>query len=302
MKCKKCTAELEENAKFCSYCGEKVEENQLEEKKDYIDPFEQYRNNQSHEGQFKYQQNYSNRDETKQTESIEKQGLFCQKNYSLFGIILAILAIFGCVEKVALGMILIVLSLILIVMGFKHAKTSIKVMSIISLVLSTILVILISIVMWFLNLEISFPNGMTFTQKEYFISEINNNQYSDKAYGMWQTNSGEILDLTAGFSYTIYDENGKEKLNGEFSKIDGYEIITNKFIYSDKDYYFYELRETEKILTKDTKVVLCLDKNDFDKMVIYMPKKEITIETKRVNSHTLKKDNYIDDDYNEIVG
>lgn len=306
MKCKKCTAELEDNAKFCSYCGEKVEENQPEEKKDYIDPFEQYRTNNSHEGQFEYQQNYSNQNKIEEVkENVEKQGLFSNKNYSLFGIILAVLAIFGCLETVALGVILIVLSLILIVKGFKYAKTSIKVMSIISLILSTILVILVSIVMWFLNLEISFPNGMTFTQKEYFISEINNNKYSGKVYGMWQTDSGEVLDLTAGFSYTVYDGKGKEKLEGEFSKIDGYEIVSNSFIYSDKDYYFYELRETEKLLTKDTKIVLCLNKNDFDKMVIYMPKKELTIETKRVSSLSLNKDKldgFIDDDYNEIIG
>lgn len=123
MKCKKCTAELEDNAKFCSYCGEKVEENQLEEKKDYIDPFEQYRNNNSHEGQFEYQQNYSNQNKIEEVkENVEKQGLFSNKNYSLFGIILAVLAIFGCLETVALGVILIVLSLILIVKGLNMPK------------------------------------------------------------------------------------------------------------------------------------------------------------------------------------
>ena len=304
MRCKKCNAELEENAKFCSYCGEKVEDEILETKEDYVDPFEQYRQNQSHEGQFEYQQNYSKQDESKEkAETLEQEGFFSKKNYSLFGIILAILAIFGTVEKVALGVILIVLSFALVVIGFKHTKLGMKIMSIVSLILSTILVIIISITIWILNLEIRFPNGMVFTQKEYFISEMNNNQNSDKIYGMWKTNSGEVLDLTAGFSYTIYDKKGQEKFENEFTKIDGYEIVANEFIYSDKDYYFYELGESEQKLTKDTKIILCLDKDDFNRMVIYMPKKEITIETKRIKS--LRENNFnndIDDDYKEIIG
>lgn len=306
MKCKKCTRELEENAKFCSYCGEKVDENSLEEKKDYIDPFEQYRTNNSHEGQFEYQQNYSDKNEPKEPiTKLEKEGLFSKNNYSLIGIILAILAIFGCIGKVAIGIVLMILSLILIIKGYKHAKTGMRVASIITAILSTILVIALSILMWIFTWEISFVNGMKFTIKEYAISSFYNGYHSDKVYGMWQTNSGEILDLTAGFSYTIYDKEGKEQLEGEFNKVDGYEIAVNDFIYSDKDYYFYELRESEKKLTKDTKIVLCLDKRDFNKMAIYMPKKEIIIETQRVNSLSSTKDNYndyIDDDYNEIIG
>ena len=108
--------------------------------------------------------------------------------------------------------------------------------------------------------------------------------YSDRVYGMWMDGSGEVLDLTGGFYYTFYDSNGDTLYEGSYSKIDGYRVGVDDYVYSDRDFYFFEFVEQSKDLTGEDTLVLCLDKNDFTRMVLYFPRRNLSIETKKIDT------------------
>ena len=199
MKCKRCNLEIDEKSIYCPYCGEKVKK-----ESDYIDPFASYRNDSSHEKQYEYQQDYSN--DKNDLSAVKESNLISKKSYSLIGLLLSIASIFCCLIHTGLGISILAISLVFIICGFRYSKRGMKVASILTLILSSIIVVIISVILWFFSLSITLENGMEYTIKEYLSSIFFNSFYSDKIYGMWMDESKEILDLREDFSYTFYDE------------------------------------------------------------------------------------------------
>lgn len=279
MKCKKCNLEIDDQSIYCSYCGERVDG-----KSDYVDPFQAYRQNGSHDAQYQYQQAYSEGKREDDFSATKEASLLSPKSYTLVGIILSIVSVFACFFHVGIGMVLLVISICLIVCGFRCAKTRSRVASIIICIFSILMVSFVSILVWISSFTIHLDNGMKYTVKEYLVSIFFNSFYSDKVYGIWESPAGEVLDLTSGFYYHFYSADGKVQLEGAYARIEGHDIGGDDFVYSDRDFYFFDFEDVRGFLTDHKKMVLCLDKDDFSRMVLYFPEDNFTIEMKRLNS------------------
>lgn len=288
MKCKKCKMEIDDQSIFCSYCGERVKSEDS-----YLDPFEKYRIPDSHETQYSYQQSYSQGESSKKTEDLQivkTSSILPLQSYTVVGIILSILSIVVCFLHAGFGFTFLVLAFFFIIRGFRYVEKKKRIASIITLIVSTLAVFIISIVLWIFSLTITLANGMEYTVKEYLFSSFFNSYYSDRVYGMWMDESGEVLDLTGGFYYTFYDSNGDTLYEGAYSKIDGYRVGVDDYVYSDRDFYFFEFMEERKELTEDDPLVLCLDKKDFTRMVLYFPKRNFSVETKKIDALPYKNE------------
>ncbi len=279
MRCKKCNLEIDDKSIFCSYCGERVEE-----KSDYVDPFAAYRQNGSHEAQYQYQQEYSGKTGKDDFSVAKESGLLSPKSYTLVGIILSIASVFACFFHIGIGMILLVISICLIVCGFRYAKTRSRVVSVIICIFSIVMTLIVSLLIWVSSFTIYLDNGMKYTVKEYLLSIFFNSFYSDKVYGIWQSSSGEVLDLTSNFYYRFYDENGKLQFEGSYTRIEGHDIGGSELVYSDQDFYFFDFNDIRGAFTEYKQMVLCLDKDDFSRMVLYFPEENFSVEMKRLSS------------------
>jgi len=274
--------EIDDHSIFCSYCGERVES-----ENEYVDPFEKYRIQDSRETQYQYQQSYSNVENSKKMEdlqTVKTSNLISLKSYTIVGIILSILSPFACFLHIGFGFTLLVLACFFVVRGFSYSKHGSRVASVIALVVSTLSVIALSLAFWVLSWTIVLENGMQYTIKEYMISSFFNTFYSDQVYGMWMDESGEVLDLTGGFYYTFYDSNGDILHEGSFSRFEGYKVGKEDYLYSDRDFYFYQFIESTGNLTDGDTLVLCLDKKDFTRMVLYFPERNLSVETKKIDT------------------
>ena len=289
MKCKKCKMEIDDQSIFCSYCGDRVESND-----GYVDPFEKYRVQDSHDMQYQYQQSYSNGEDNKKMDNlqaVQTSGFLSLKSYTMVGIILSILSVIACFFHVGVGITLLVLAFFFIIRGFQYAKKGRRIASILTLVFSTFAVVVVSIVLWIFSWTITLENGMQYTIKEYLLSTLFNSFYSDHVYGMWMDESGEVLDLTGGFYYTFYDSNGDTLYEGAYSKMEGYLVGVDDYVYSDRDFYFFQFVEESGDLTNGDTLVLCLDKKDFTRMVLYFPERKLSVETKKIDVLPYKNKN-----------
>lgn len=278
MECPKCNSKIEENVSFCPYCGEKIKQ-----REEYQDPFEKYRNNTSHEDQMRYQKEYSSKNKKNSDIEVSKESsVFSKKLYNVLGIILMITSIIVCFFQMGFGVALFILGLILIICGYRHAKKGIKIASVVVAILSAIGVIISCLTVWLLAQEIDFANGMKLTVGEYFSSMFFNSMNEDKVYGIWQNESGEILDLTGGFYYNYYDKEGKILNEGSFHREGGYEVGRDDIIYSDREFYFYSFIDNSNYFSSEKEMILCLDKNDLSRMILYFPKVNVSIEMRRV--------------------
>lgn len=297
MKCKKCKMEIEDQSVFCSYCGERVEKEQ-----EYIDPFQEYRIDSSHDTQYQYQQHYGDSKKIDDLSVVKEAGFFSSKSCSILGIILSMISIFGCFFNIGFGISLLVISLFFIIRGFHHATRGLRIASVLTSIFSTVTVFIVSIILWIFSLTITLSNGMKYTIKEYLLSMFFNSYYSDHVYGMWMTNANEVLDLTGGFYYTLYDQNGETLSEGSYRKIEGYHIENDDVVYSDREFYFFGFIEETGSFTDGETLILCLDKSDFSRMVLYFPKKNISIETEKISRLPYNKDSISDEIAPGIVG
>lgn len=276
MECKKCRSVIDDQSTFCPYCGEKVEKN---EKETYVDPFEAYRQVPSHQMQYQYQQSYSNR-------SVESNGSKKNSNtYSIVGIFLSLASIFCCFIHIALGIVLLVISLVLIISGFHCAKKRTRIASVIFAILSTLLVIFVSLMLWLFSLPILLENGMQYTIKEYLMSAFFNGLYSHNVYGVWMSEASEILDLTSEEIYLFYAQGNQLPISGTYSLGEGHSIGSEDSIYSDRDFYFFDFVDESENFSHGKKIILCLDKKDFSRLVLYFPKENIHVDLKRVEEN-----------------
>jgi len=82
MNCRKCNALIDKESKFCPYCGEATNNNEI--KREYDDPFKDLRIDNTHASQYNYQQNYSNQKPI----TYDSLNTKPKNNISLIGLIL----------------------------------------------------------------------------------------------------------------------------------------------------------------------------------------------------------------------
>lgn len=284
MECKKCKSIIEDNANFCPYCGEKVKEEET-----YSDPFASYRQDFSHASQYQYQQQYSNIDSSSATNPItyvdrpKKNGK--ANSYSVIGLILSLVSIFLSFVHFGFAAFALVLSLVLLIVGFRHTSTGMKVASIILFILSTISVIVITFVLFALKLEINFSNGYETTLKDYLTDSFFSTFQIDDVYGIWVSQDGEVFDLRSTSQFTYYTKDGKVKYQGNYYVSEGYQLSDGDLLYADNDYYFYDFHGEGRSFLDGVASVVCIQKKNSNVMRVFIPQFQVYIEYQRVSSH-----------------
>lgn len=279
MECRNCKSKIDDKSIYCPYCGEKVSEDT-----GYIDPFAEYRLDNSHEKQYQYQHNYSKSEQDSDLSKVKESSFLSPKAYSWIGLLLSIASIFCCFIHIGVGICVLVVSIFLIVSGFRHAKVGMRIGSIVGLIFSIIMVIVVSIIIWVLSLTIILENGMKYTIKDYLVSMFFNTLYSDKVYGIWIDNSKEVLDLTYSNYYRLYDQEGKISSEGTYQRVEGHKVGVEDMMYSDHEFYFFDFVPGYSSSYNYEEIILCLDKDDFSRMILYFPEKDYSVEMKRISS------------------
>ncbi len=292
MECKKCKSIIDENASFCPYCGERVKENDS-----YSDPFASYRQDFSHDAQYQYQQQYSNVENQTSSSPIQymerPKKTYTPNSYSLIGLILSIAAVFFSFVHVGFSIIALVIALVLIIAGFRHTHTAMKVCSILFFVLSLIFTVAISVSLLVFNLEVHFANGYSTTIKDYLIDAFNAGYHSDSVYGIWVSDDGEVFDLRSTSQFTYYNEEGRKQYQGTYSMSDGYTLSDGDVIFADEEYYLYDFNDDKDSFLGTYHAILCIEKEDKDVMRILVPELDVYVEFERVSSHPFLESDFV---------
>lgn len=240
MNCKKCGVLIDKEANFCPYCGEVVTKE--ETKREYDDPFKDLRIDTTHDGQFQYQQNYSNQTKNNVNNTNQK----VKSNKSLIGLILGIISIFVCFIGGAsiLGIGLAIISLILTIVGIKQTTRGLGITSLIITIFTFIITIIINILMFVGSIELTFVNGYTTSIKDFLIDAFNCGFNEHRLQGYWIDDSNELLYLDDEGNYYIYLDANELTDNyyyGTYSIEDGLYLGSEETIYADNNYYLYEI-------------------------------------------------------------
>ena len=296
MNCKKCGALVDAEAKFCPYCGGILKTET--ETSTYQDPFSAYRNTNTHQEQYQYQQTYSNvsnngiqyADDFKKKEEVVNKD-----NKSLIGLILSIVSIPLTFVHTGIGIALIVIGFILVILGFKTTSKGMRIASLIISIISLIVVILSTVFMFVASIEISFSNGYRTNIGNYFKSAFFNGYNSDEIEGYWVSSKDELFYLDSDGTYHLYmdkDNLEDDYFNGYYNVDFGYDLEDGT-IFEDEDYFYYSIdtygnetssdfiysEEILKLLEDD--IIIKIDKDDFDEIVLYFVNQNTEIELNR---------------------
>lgn len=241
MNCKNCGNPIDKDAKFCPYCGKSIKQEEV--KKEYDDPFKDLRINTTHEAQYQYQQHYSNQNQTKHENELNKPKV----NKSLIGIILGIISIFICFIKhcSVIGIGTAIAALTLAIIGCKYSSKGFGIFGIITTIFTLIITLIINVVIFIMSLEITFSNGYTTTIKDYFISAFFCGYNEHHLEGYWIDDYGSLLYLDDEGNYYIYADYNELTDNyyyGTYEIEEGLAIGNDEVIFDDEDYYFYEMK------------------------------------------------------------
>ncbi len=287
MKCTKCSSDIEKSAKYCPECGEKTTV--------YEDPFAKYRDNSIHNTQISYKDDLNKKNSTIQyvDDSSINRVSTNSDNKSVIGIILAIIAIPLLFFNVIVGATAGVIGFVLTVIGFRYATKGVKVTSLIISIFSLVIVTITTVFMFVSMIPLTLNNGYETTIGNYFKSAFFNGYYSDKIEGYWLSSADELLYFDEDGKYYLYmnyDDLSDNYYTGDYSSQSGYDLGDNDTIFEDDDYYYYTVNtynnfsvfddnETDKTLDILKKMIIIkIDKKDYDKMIYFVPDKNLEIE------------------------
>lgn len=241
MNCRKCGLLIDKNSNFCPYCGESVvKENRTE----YDDPFKNIRMDNTHSGQYQYQQNYSNQNNYKM--DLNEVNTVKKNNISIIALILGILAIFlSFVPKVlVLGLGVAIVAFILAVVGLKKASRGLGIASLIITLFTGIISFIITVFMFVGSITITFQNNYETTIKDYLVDAFFCGFNENRIEGYWLDSSDEVLYLDENGNYYIYldsDELTDNYYYGTYEVEDGLYLNSDEVLYADDNYYYYEI-------------------------------------------------------------
>jgi len=288
MNCRKCNALIDKESKFCPYCGEATNNNEI--KREYDDPFKDLRIDNTHASQYEYQQNYSNQNRTNY-DSINKK---TKNNLSLIGLILGFLSIFislvGGISIIGIGTSLT--AFILTIIGFKKTSRVFGIIAIIITIFTFLTTILINIFMFVASIQLTFANGYTTSIKDYLKDAFFCGFNEHRLQGYWKNDSNELLYLDNDGNYYIYlDANDlTEYYFGNYTIEDGIYLGGEDYLFADDNYYLYEINtsfnqiESEGIIYKETielienGFTLKLDKENNNRLILVGNNGETEIE------------------------
>jgi len=243
MNCRKCGLIIDKNSNFCPYCGEHIKKE--EKKQEYDDPFKNIRIDNSHYGQYQYQQAYSNQN-NKYKDDFNEINKIENNNTSLMALILGIISIFlnFMTKTVGIGIIVAIIAFILAIVGIKKSSRGLGIVSIIITVLTGIISFIITIFMIIGSISISFQNNYETTIKQYLIDAFFCGFNQNEIEGYWINNTNELLYLDEDGNYYIYlDENEMvdNYYYGSYEIEDGLYLNSDETLYADDDYYYYQI-------------------------------------------------------------
>ena len=239
MNCRKCNALIDEQSKFCPYCGDKINNN--ETKREYDDPFKDLRMDNTHASQYEYQQNYSNQNNISYDNISSKP----KSNISLIGLILGILSIFiSLVDGISIvGIGTAITALILTIVGLKKTSKVFGIIAIITTIFTFISTILINIFMFVAAIQLTFTNGYTTSIKDYLKDAFFCGFNEHKLQGYWKNDSDELLYLDTNGNYYIYldADDLTEYYYGNYNIEEGIYLGGEDYLFADNNYYLYEV-------------------------------------------------------------
>jgi len=239
MNCRKCNALIDEQSKFCPYCGDKINNN--ETKREYDDPFKDLRMDNTHASQYEYQQNYSNQNNISYDNISSKP----KSNISLIGLILGILSIFiSLVDGISIvGIGTAITALILTIVGLKKTSKAFGIIAIIITIFTFISTILINIFMFVAAIQLTFTNGYTTSIKDYLKDAFFCGFNEHKLQGYWKNDSDELLYLDTNGNYYIYldADDLTEYYYGNYNIEEGIYLGGEDYLFADNNYYLYEV-------------------------------------------------------------
>lgn len=240
MNCRNCGLIIDNNSNFCPYCGTKIEDGKSYT---YEDPFKDLRIDNTHGGQYQYQQDYSNKkgnlyDDGLNIDKKKKTGI----NISLVGLILGFISIFISffVNVNGLGLGLGILALILVIFGFKKASRRLAVISLVFTILNFITNVFITIIMFIFSFTFIFQNGQEVTIKDYFTDAFFCGFNENRIVGSWGDIGNKFLYLSEDGEYKFYIDSSNYYF-GDYVIESGVDLGDDEIIYGDEDYYYYQI-------------------------------------------------------------
>lgn len=307
MFCKKCHAEIKDSSRFCSYCGNKIKEDETTSydtysnnstSSTYEDPFKDYRiENNSHHDQYNYQTNYSNKVTTENDHGINNVSSY-KSNFSLLAFLFIIAGIVSLFFKPLLAILFGFLALIFSIIGRKHTSKVFGNLVLVFSILAFISNLILGPTVYALNFEVSVA-GEKMTILDYIKSAFMNGYNVDRLYGKFYSKEGYMLDLNSSYNsyYFYYDPNNTNTMYyyGYFEVECGMQSGAGEDIFEDDEYYFYTLvpssamyidengnKTTDTVLFNHS-MVIKLSKKDKDQIILYKKAENITIELNRNN-------------------
>lgn len=293
MFCKYCKAEIKKGNKFCPYCGKKIVEGdsttESKEESTYNDPFKDYRiDNNSHQDQYNYQNQYSGSipyKDTNNTNQIKYKDPdpYTQNNNSTLALIFAILGVISLFYIPLLSILFGILALIFGIIGRKHTSKAFGTFVMVISILSFISNMILGPTVFVFSLDITIA-GETTTLFEYLKSSFESMFNESYLSGEFYTKEGHMFILDSYYGNYYYYNDPRDTTNlyftGNYIINDG-ATVKNETIYADKNYYYYTLilsnqyfvdENGEKSLDKlifTRPMIIKLNKKDKTKLIIY---------------------------------
>lgn len=299
MNCRKCGLLIDNDSKFCSYCGANIVDNS--NSSGYDDPFKDLRIGNTHGDQYNYQQYYSNNNSDSSNNNKYEDYLNPSKkkvnfNLSLLGLLLGFISIFVSifVKVGSLGLFVAVLALILTIVGFKNTSRKIAIISLVLTIFNFMLNVLITVFFFIASFTVTFSDGREISIKDYFTDAFFCGYNENRVFGEWNFNDNLFLNLDEDGTYKFYlslddDEN---YYYGNFYLESGYELNIDETIYGDDEYYYYQFNTSSNGMNFNGKVydkglslfeeakVIKLDKKTKNTLIIAAGKVEYEFERK----------------------
>ncbi len=290
MICPKCKARIVDDAKFCSYCGERISS--------YEDPFASYRDHSLDKDKMSYSQ--TDKKEIHYVDSPrDKQQLKIDNRFSYLAIFLSIMAIPLCFFNWGLGLLLAFVAFVLCLVNVKRASNGVKVASLLVSIFGGVITIIVSTFLIVFSLQLVLDNGYSTTVGNYLKDSFMTGYQEYKIYGNWVTEDNQLLYLSderdCYYLYLDRKNTTNQYLTGSIEVDDGY-LLSNDGdrIYADGDYYYYwvdtsfnkEYIEENSSLSSyfQNGFLLKLDKKDQNSMILFSPFTMESMEFKREQS------------------
>lgn len=296
MFCKYCKAELKKGNKFCPYCGKKVsEEDSVSDKKEestYNDPFKDYRlENNSHQDQYNYQNQYSGSIPYKDTNTSSSNQIkykepdpITKNNNSTIALVFAALGIISLFYIPLLAILFGILALVFGIIGRKHTSKAYGTFVLVISILSFISNLILGPTVFIFTLDVTIAGEKT-TLFDYAKSSIESMLNESHLSGEFYNEDGHMFVLDDYYGNYYYYNDPKDKTNlyftGDYIINDGVVTKNDETIYADKNYYYYTLIPSNQYYidengekSTDTtvfthKMTIKLSKKDKNKLIIY---------------------------------